>query len=294
MSMTGIDIGGTNIKSVRLDAAGRVLGSSHAPTPAGAAELAERVALLLREVATPAGEPVGIAAPGLVDADNRAIRWMRGRLEAVQGLDWSQQLGRCVRVLNDAHAALLAEAWLGAAAGKRHAIMLTLGTGVGGAAIVDGQLLQGAIGRAGHLGHITLDRRGQGDIVGTPGSLEDLVGAHTLGEQSGGRYASIAALVEAVHAGDAAAQRLWEERVHALACGIASLINAFDPELVVLGGGGAAAGPALFDRLGRWLEEMEWRPLGEAVPVVAASLGDKAGAIGAARFAATWRDRSDG
>jgi len=286
MTTVGIDIGGTNIKAVRLDAAGAVIGASHRATPAQRGALIAQVHALLTELQADAQDALGIASPGLADPANRAIRWMRGRLDCVEDLDWAAQLNRAAVVLNDAHAATFGEASCGAAAGKRHVVMLTLGTGVGGGVIVEGRLLQGATGRAGHLGHMCLDPDGAPDIVGTPGALEDHVGAHTLAAQSEGRFTDTAALLAAMRDGDREAAQFWAQRVKALACGVVSLINVFDPEVVVLGGGTAQAGPALFEPLQRWMDCLEWRPLGEPVPIVPAALGDRAGAIGAARFAA--------
>jgi glucokinase len=230
---------------------------------------------------------IGLGAPGLAARDGRSIAWMQGRMSAIQGLNWTRELalGREISVLNDAHAALLGEAWIGAAAGASNVFMLTLGTGVGGAAIVDGHLLRGAIGRAGHLGHISLNPSAPADIVGTPGSLEDLAGECTLAARSGGRFQTTRALLEAAHSGDASAQAIWDDSVRAIAAGIASLVNVLDPDTVVLGGGIANAGDSLLVPLRAHLESMEWRPLGSGVQIVTATLGEWAGAVGAARNA---------
>jgi glucokinase len=95
---------------------------------------------------------------------------MQGRLNGLQGFVWTDFLDspRPVVVLNDAHAALLGEVWKGAARGYNNVILLTLGTGVGGALLIDGRLAQGNIGRAGHLGHVSLNSDGAPDIAGTP------------------------------------------------------------------------------------------------------------------------------
>src|SRR5207249_12254403 len=126
---------------------------------------------------------IGVSAPGLAARDERSIAVMPGRLSGLEGLDWTRFLDspKPVPVLNDAHAALMGEAWLGAARGFRNVILLTLGTGVGGAAMVDGRLLRGHLGRAGHLGHVCLDPAGPPDCAGTPGSLEVAIGNGTLG-----------------------------------------------------------------------------------------------------------------
>ncbi len=205
-------------------------------------------------------------------------------MAGLEGFRWADFLQRRVNVLNDAHAALLGEVWQGAAAGARDAVLLTLGTGVGGAIISGGHLLTGHIGRAGHLGHITLDRHGAPGITGTPGSLEDAVGNATVAARSQGRFASTRDLLGAVQAGDAFAGQVWDASVQALAAGMASLINAFDPEVFILGGGIAAgAGDLLLTPLSRHLDAMEWRPGGHRVRVVIATLGEWAGATGAAR-----------
>ncbi|HLJ56549.1 MAG TPA: ROK family protein [Chthonomonadaceae bacterium] len=283
----GIDVGGTNIKAVAVSVDGELLLEWRQPTAESEAGWAGRVREAITRIEGRTGRApgyVGLAAPGLAAPDGRSIAWMRGRMESLQGLDWTTFLAssRVVPVLNDAQAALLGETWRGAAAGSRNAVMLTLGTGVGGAAIVDGRLLRGHIGRAGHLGHISLDPDGPPDITNAPGSLEDAIGECTLAARTGGRFGSTADLVAAARTGDAEARRVWERSVKALAAGIASLINVLDPEVVILGGGIVNAGAALFEPLGEWIARFEWRPTGSAVRLVTASLGDMAGAWGAA------------
>ena len=233
------------------------------------------------------GKPlaIGIASPGLAAEDGRSIAWMRGRMEAVQNLDWTSELNseQLVPVLNDAHAALLGEVWCGAAANVRNVAMLTLGTGVGGACMVDGRLLRGSIGRAGHLGHICLNPNGKKDIVNTPGSLEDAIGECTLQERSGGRFKTTHQLIAACDAGDEEASKIWKASLHHLACGIVSIINVVDPEVFIIGGGIAQTGNALFTPLEVLMKSYEWRPTGSKVRIVPAVLGEYAGAIGAAR-----------
>jgi glucokinase len=118
-----------------------------------------------------------------------------------------------------------------------------------------------------------------------PGSLEDWIGNHNIHERTGGAFADTLELVRAATAGDPAATQFWQRSVHGLAVAIASLVNAFDPHVVVLGGGVVAAGAALFEPLQTYLDQCEWRPTGTPTAVVAAQLGDMAGAVGAARFA---------
>lgn len=293
----GIDIGGTRIKAVVVTAGGEVLvrrvmetgdaGDAYKATVAGlVSELEGRFGA--------AGGGVGVSSPGLARRDHRAIGWMRGRMAGVEGYEWGRHLAREVRVLNDAHAALTGEAWIGAAKGARDAVMFTLGTGVGGAIVCDGRLLRGHLGRAGHLGHLSLDPDGTRDIVNTPASIEDLIGDHSVRVRSGGRYGSTAELVAAHRAGDALASTVWLASVKALAATIAGVVNVVDPEVVVIGGGISKAGESLLTPLGQWMEQFEWRPTGVGVRIVTATLDEFAGAIGAARFAMTFEEGAAG
>ena len=284
----GLDLGGTNIKALAVTPTGRVLAQTVVPT-GDTGQLGWQVNVgrardtLVRELKRP---PVwiGLAAPGLAASDQASIAFMPGRLPGLEGLVWKSflKVSHRVPVLNDAHAALLGEVWRGAGRSSRNAILLTLGTGVGGAALVDGRLLHGHIGRAGHLGHISLDPEGSLDVACTPGSLEDAIGDCTVRVRSGGRFSSTEKLVAASNAGDADARRVWRQSVQALAAGVASLINVLDPEVVVIGGGIARAKAALFRPLQKHLNTFEWRPGGQRARIVAAKLGDRAGAFGAA------------
>lgn len=289
----GIDVGGTNLKAVAVSAEGEILQRVNRATADGAAGGGDWVAQARAAIADFASarggtlSAVGVCAPGLAAADGRSIAHLPGKLAGLVGIDWTCALRHphTVPVLNDAHAALLGETWIGAAKGKRYVVLLTLGTGVGGAVLNDGQLLRGAIGRAGHIGHLSLDPEGTPSITGMPGAIEVLIGDYTVAARSGGRFPNTAALVAAHRAGDADATRVWLKSIRALGCAIGSCINLFDPELIVVGGGIAQAGDALFAPL--WLEmnRVEWRPGGHQVPIVPAALGEWAGAIGAATHA---------
>jgi glucokinase len=289
----GIDMGGTNIKAVAITADAQVLRqdqfeTADDPAPAWPRRISDHIRAVEKELGRAVA--VGVVAPGLAARDERSIAWMQGRLASVQGFDWTAHLarGQFVPVLNDAHAALLGEAWCGAAAGARDAVMLTLGTGVGGAILCDGRLLRGRLGRAGHLGHISLDVDGKPDIVNTPGSLELAVGDCTVSERSGGRFTSTEGLVSAVVEGDEVARRVWLRSIRALACGIVSIINAVDPQVILLAGGISRAGEHLLAPLRVELDRLEWRPFGTCVRIELAKLGQWAGAIGAARRAMLW------
>jgi len=286
----GVDLGGTNIKIVVISDDGNVLEYLKCDTADSEGSWAQTIKQNIELIQRQRGQSpchIGLAAPGLAAKDGRSIAYMQGRLAGLQGFAWQDFLESAtpVVVLNDAHAALLGEVWQGAAKGYRNAILLTLGTGVGGAALVDGRLIKGQIGRAGHLGHVTVNSDGSPDIVNTPGSLEQMIGNYNVSERSGGRFTSTRLLVEAHLRGDTEATSIWLRSILHLSAAVASFINAFDPEIVIVGGGIAQAGDALFDPLREHLDRFEWRPLGHKVQVVPAALGDKAGAIGAAYHA---------
>ena len=281
----GIDLGGTQIKGVVISEEGEILRREVRATNADGGEWPETIRALADELGREL--PAGLSAPGLAARDRRSIAFLPGRLHGLEGLDWTRFLGRdaLVPVTNDAHASLLGEVWLGAARGLRDAILLTLGTGVGGAILSDGKLLRGHLGRAGHLGHISLDVHGPPSIVGTPGALECAIGNYNIRERTGGRFDTTHALIAAHRRGDEFAREVWLRSIRALACAIASFVNILDPEAVIIGGGIAQAGDALFEPLREELAKIEWRPAGHAARLIPAALGEWAGAIGAAREA---------
>ncbi len=290
----GIDLGGTRIKSARFDLqSGKLLATAMAPTRDG--EQIDGVpafALGVRELVRRhecemgfAAAAVGVSAPGLADRAGTCIRFMPGKLNGLENLVWRDFLGCDARCLNDAHAALVGEVWQGAAKGRRDVIMLTLGTGVGGAAMCDGRLMQGHTGRAGHFGHLSVDMDDPPSIIGMPGAIEYQIGNGYLSQRTQGLFQMTSDLLSAVRAGDAFATAVWERSIQALATSVAGLINAFDPEVVVIGGGIANAWDLIEPRFGAWMDRIEWRPGGHSVPVVHASLGEWAGCYGAVHFA---------
>jgi glucokinase len=228
---------------------------------------------------------IGISAPGLPSDDNTTIAYMPGRMQGLENFSWSEFLQTPTYVLNDAVAALIAEATSGAAKNKQHVVMLTLGTGVGGAILIDGKPYQGAFNKAGHFGHMVIDEGGDRDVTGMPGSLEDCIGNCTIEKRSNGRFFSTHDMLISFGNGDTFAREIWLRSVRQLAIGIASITNILSPQVIVLGGGIAEAGSVLFEPLNKYLEEFEWRAGGNKVEIVKAVYGDLAGTIGAASFA---------
>ena len=284
----GLDLGGTRIKSVAVDSSGTVLHQSYRPTDDGNDQVwKQSVASSIEEITTALGQDpiVGISAPGLPNAENSCISFMPGRLQGLEQFNWSDYLQRKTVVINDAVAALMAEARFGACRTAKNAVMLTLGTGVGGAILIDGKPYQGEFNKAGHIGHMVIDDEGEQDVTGMPGSLEECIGNCSILKRSSGRFSSTQALLEAYRKNDSQAADIWLKSVRQLALGIASINNILSPECVILGGGITEAGEDLFQPLERFLEIYEWRPGGARTQIRKANHGDLSGAIGAAAFA---------
>lgn len=289
MVAIGIDLGGTQIKGVAIDTSGQLIHKCLLPTHDGQAEAWKNAVKLavheLKENVNTSEVAVGLSAPGLPNEQNTAIAFMPGRLQGLENFSWFDFLGQPACVVNDAVAAMAAELHFGAAAGARHAVMLTLGTGVGGAICIDGKIYQGAFSKAGHFGHMVIDHEGEPDITGMPGSLEDCIGNCTLQARSGGRFTSTQELLQAYRQGDTLAQQVWLKSVRQLALGLASITNILSPETIVLGGGITEAGEDLFRPLEEFMARFEWRAGGRKASLVKATFGEMAGAIGAASFA---------
>ena len=289
MHYIGIDLGGTRIKGVIIDRDGKILEQRYTPTAdeegqPWKAAVKETVAYLASLHAT-GNYVVGVSAPGIPAADNRSISVMPDRLQGLEGFQWGQYLGVETWVCNDAIAAMAAEARFGAARDCQHAVMITLGTGVGGAILIHGQVYQGAFQKAGHIGHMSVDPDGPPDICGMPGSLEDAIGNCTIVQRTGGRFHSTQALIDAHRDGDAEASQTWRESIRKLAIALAGITNILSPEKIIIGGGIAEAGEALFVPLEAALRRYEWPVGGHRAALLKAQFGDIAGALGAATFA---------
>ena len=285
----GIDLGGTRIKAVAIREDGEIIHQLYTPTNDGDDQgwktaVATAVQSLLNMTGSTEGL-IGISAPGLPNDSNGCIAFMPGRMQGLENFNWSEHLGHPTYVLNDAVAAMMAEARFGSCKGIKHAVMLTLGTGVGGAILIDGKPYQGAFSKAGHIGHMVIDHHGDADVTGMPGSLEECIGNCTIEKRSQGRFTSTQSLLDAANGGDSEAAEIWLKSVRQLAIGLASVTNILSPEVIVLGGGITEAGNALFEPLEQFMAQYEWRAGGNRSRIVKASYGDMAGAIGAASFA---------
>ena len=285
----GIDLGGTRIKGVAIDADGNVLHQTYTPTNDGEGEVWKAAVAKtvdeLKQRLNAENISVGISAPGLPNKDNTAIAFMPGRLEGLENFAWKDFLKCPAYVLNDGVAALVAEAKTGAAKDSTNAIMITLGTGVGGALLINKQPYQGSFNKAGHIGHMVIDSSGDADVTNMPGSLEECIGNCTIEKRSKGKFSSTQELLHAYKTGDELAKDIWLTSVKKLAIGLASASNFISPDTIVVGGGIAEANDDLFIPLNKWFDEFEWQPGGIRPKIVKAMQGDLAGAIGAACFA---------
>jgi glucokinase len=315
----GVDIGGTKVLAVGVDtdAPLAVLAEHRVPTPSGdATKILDAIASATRVVAgalAAAGRPaevVGMGIPGLVDTSGR-LRAAPNLLGLV-GVEIPPRLEALIDlptvVDNDANCALWAEVIVGAGAGARDAVLVTLGTGIGGALVNGGVLRHGRHGFAGEPGHMVVDPSGPECPCGRSGCWERFASGSGLAmlarraveagrspailELVGGDVAAVDGehVVAAARAADPGALAVVDEFAWWLALGIANLVNALDPELVLVGGG-LADESDLF--LARTREEVGRMALGASARtgtrIEAATLGSRAGAIGAALVAATPR-----
>jgi len=291
-----LDIGGTKLAAGVVDAQGRLHSFAVEPTHGeGPGAALPRLFELGRRMVGESGlewsaiEAVGIGCGGPLDTE-------RGVLLAPPHLPgWHDvpvvELARSaferpVTLENDATAGAAGEHRWGAGAGVRHLVYLTISTGVGGGVVIDGSLHRGASGNGGELGHVTVDWHGRRcRACGRRGCLEAYVSGTSIAErarEAGLSFATSEEVAAAARAGDAAARALWDETVEALSCGLISIVNLFEPELVVLGGGVTRSGALLLDPVRERVRTGAMRPAGEAVDVVLSPFGDQVGVIGAA------------
>jgi len=291
----GIDLGATNIKGVLVSGDGEILHEINHPIPiqeemgkTEGAHWKSEVKNAIRTLKSETEDPItalGLAAPGVANSENDAIAHMPQRLQGLENFKWQEYVGEDrIWVVNDAHAALLGEMAFGVGKGYKNVVMLTLGTGVGGAICINGELYQGNHQIAGHLGHISVNSGGSLGITNIPGNLEDAIGNATISKRSYGRFNSVLELVKSYQAGETLGTYVWLNSVRDLAVGICSLANALSPELIILGGGISKAGPDLFGPLKEFMDVYEWAPGGNKVAIKQAKYTDFAGAIGAAAF----------
>lgn len=284
----GVDLGGTAIKLGRYCESGQCLEERVVDTPQPStpeAVLAAMVQVIDQLDPDRQTRAIGIGTPGPACAQGRVAR-VAINLAGWQDVplaDWIEaKTGLPTVLANDANCAGLGEAWLGAGGDFQDLIVLTLGTGVGGAVILNGELFTGRTGAAGELGLITLDPEGPPCNSGNRGSLEQHCSVQAVRREMGCAPGKLAAQALA---GDEAAIAYWQQYGRYLGSGLASLIYVLTPEAIILGGG-ISAGADLF--LPTVWQEIEQRVLPssrEGLQILVAKLGNQAGVVGAARLA---------
>lgn len=303
----GVDIGGTKTAALRLSAGGDVLDRSVRPSNADEPEESlQAVELAVADVLGADVVAIGVAAAGLVDVRRGEIlfspnfAWRNVPL----GARLRERFGLSVTMDNDATAAAWGEVRLGAARGARHALMITIGTGIGGGIVFEGTVMRGAHGFAGEIGHIVVEPNGPRCGCGNRGCWEQVASGQTLeregiraltsaptsaiARQADGDPARVTGelVVGAAVEGDPTAVDIVRAVALRLGEGIGGLVNALDPEIVVVGGGIAAVGELLFAPAREaYAATVEGRPARPDVPIVPATLGNEAGAIGAGLLA---------
>ena len=309
MYAIGIDIGGTKIAGALVSELGEIVRELKVPTPATDPDaIADAVVSLVNQLSEGVEvSAAGIAAAGFIDADRAVIRY-------APNLSWRNEpfkaklaakLSIPVFIDNDANAAGWAEYRFGAGRGAKHMIMLTVGTGVGGAVIVDGHMLRGGFGIAAELGHINMVPDGVLCGCGQKGCLESygsgtalLKAAKALaasGEPKGARLAELeksvgtltgAEVYQAILERDLGALEILANLGEMLGRAVASLVAVLDPELVVIGGGVSAAGDLLLEPIRKaYLEHLPARGFRPELRIEAAQLVNDAGVVGAADLA---------
>jgi glucokinase len=299
-AVLGLDVGGTKIAAAVVDQAGGVHGFAVASSEPerGPDDGLERLFALGRSAVAESGFTwdeilgVGIGCGGPLDPELGVL------LAPLHLPGWEDvpiveraraAFGKPAAVENDATAAAAGEHRYGAGRGTRDMVYLTVSTGVGGGVVLGDRLFRGSTGNGGELGHVTVDWHGRlCRGCGRRGCLEAYASGTSIAEraQEAGLAGATAADVAAgALAGEPVATRIWDETCEALACGITSLANLFEPELVVVGGGVSRVGEQLLAPVRRLVQEQVIGPRDRTVGVVQAALGDGVGVVGAACIA---------
>jgi len=310
----GVDLGGTKILTAVTNSQGKILSRDHSITPAkkgheavmqSILESAQR-ALEQADVAISELTAVGIGAPGLSNSET-GILFTSPNLPGWQDIPlrdiMQEKLGKKTFLINDANAAALGEFCFGAARGARNFIYITLSTGIGGGIVIDGKIYTGAIGTAGEVGHMTIDDNGPICNCGNKGCWETLASGTALAREAKHRikegartsileYAkndvekvTAQVIYSAAEQGDSLSKELIARTGYYVGVGLANLINIFNPELIVIGGGLSNIGDMLLGPALKTAGERAYKEAFQAVRFASAGLGRNSGVLGAAAFA---------
>jgi glucokinase len=316
LPVVAIDLGGTKIALGIVSRQYQFLARAHYPTPAeaGVDSVIQRIISAIGQITASANMTssqlcgISVAAAGAIDSQQGIITLspnLPGWRDIPLGSIIEDRLGIRTWLLNDANAAALGEHHLGADRGVGSLIYLAIGTGIGGAIIIDGKLYTGACGSAGEIGHMTIDTNGPRCECGNIGCLEQLAAGKAIAREAKERLGSgeRSALTEAVageienitakevavaaQEGDSLAGEIINSAATYLGIGMVNLVNIFNPEMIVVGGGVAKMGDLLLNPARRVVMERAFPESVAAVRIVTTELGDDAGLLGAAHFAFT-------
>lgn len=284
----GIDLGGTAIKLGRFNQDGSCLQSLSVATPQPAtpaavvAKIVDAIAQIDPENQTVA---IGVGTPGPTDGTGRIVL-VAINLAGWQDVplaDWLEaKTGKPTILANDANCAGLGEAWLGAGRQFQNLILLTLGTGVGGAIILDGKLFVGHQGAAGELGLITLNPDGPMCNSGNQGSLEQYASVTAIRRRTDKEPVELGTLAQE---GDAEALTFWQEYGKDLGIGLTSLIYVLTPQAIIIGGGVSASFEFFLPAVTKEIEQRVIPTSRVGLQILPAELGNSAGMVGAAKLA---------
>jgi glucokinase len=306
--LAGVDVGGTKVLGValRADDPATVVAEARVGTPDTETALLDAMADVVRQLDGQTGErvtAVGVGIAGLVDRTGRlrVSPNLPGRRNVDVGIQLDRRLEVPVRVDNDATCAAWAEYLAGAARGADDALLVTLGTGIGGGLIADGELVRGAHGFGGEVGHMVVDPQGPRCPCGRRGCWERFASGSGLGwlgrqaaeagqfargvELAGGIEDNVRGehVTQAAREGDEDAIEVMREFAEQVALGVGNLVTLLDCSLVVIGGGLVEAGEVLLEPVRAAYRRRVMAPEErEDVRIVPAALGEHAGAIGAA------------
>ncbi len=299
----GIDFGGTSIKSAVVEGARLLLHGPPIDTQLhhSVDSLVEAIVQVIGTLRTvhPSAAAIGVGLPGFVDSVNGIVHSLTnvaGWSEVPLRKILSDRTGLPAIIENDANAMAYGEWKYGAAVGAQHAVCITLGTGVGGALILDGKLYRGATLAAGEIGHMSIDYRGIRGPYGNFGGLEEYVGNVQIAERAMKLYAQAGsqktmeectplALATAAHAEDPVAKNLWDALGTEIGSALASVVWIVNPDTIVIGGGVANAGDLLFDPIRREITARTIPVFNAHLRILPATLGNEAGIIGNAALA---------
>ena len=285
--LIGVDLGGTKIAGVLATPAGKVLMDVHVPTEAtkGKKRVVKNIKKAIQTLIQSRKvkiKAIGIGAPGpilyekgiVVEAPNLP-GWKRVNLKKILEKEFRVP----VFVDNDANCAALAEAWFGAGRFAKNFVYMTISTGIGGGIIINKRIYRGAIGGAGEIGHMTIDPNGPKCGCGNYGHLEALASGSAIKKKTGMDAISVEL---AARQGDKKALKAIQETAHYLAIGISNLVNIFNPELIIIGGGLSNIRELLFVPIRKEFKNYALTLPAQSVKIVRAKLGTKAGVLGAA------------